>query len=69
MEILEPQHRTCDSLYPSMILLDNVIEVLALSNLDPFIVVLIILFDRRHVSAAPIDVDQSWLTIATDRFG
>jgi hypothetical protein len=51
-----------------MILLDNIIEVLALSNLNPFIIVLIILFDSRRVSATVIGVNQTWFFISTNRF-
>jgi hypothetical protein len=69
IETLEPHHRTRDSLYLSMILLDNVIEDFALPNLNPFIIVLIILFDSRRVSATVIDVNQTGLSISTDRYG
>ena len=44
-----------------MILLHNIIQVLALSNLDTFIIVFIVLLDSCRVSAALIDVDQTWL--------
>ena len=69
MKILKSHHRACDSLYPPMILLDNIVQILALSNLDPFVIVLIILFDSSRVSATLIDVDQTWLSISINRFG
>ena len=68
MKILKSHHRTRDSFYLSMILLDDIIQVLALSNPDP-LVILIILFDSSGVSTTLIDVDQTWLFISTNRFG
>ena len=68
MEILKTKHRTSLSFYVSMILFDNVIEVLALSNLDAFVIVPIVLFDSSRVSATLIDVDQTGLSISTNRF-
>ena len=55
MKILKPHHRTRDSLYSSMILLDNIVQILALSNFDPFIIVFIILFDSSRISATLVD--------------
>ena len=52
-----------------MILLDDIIQILALSNPDPLVTILIILFDSSRVSATLIDVDQTWLAISTNRFG
>ncbi len=69
MKILKSHHWARDSLYLSMILLDNIIQILALSNLDPFIIVLIILLDSSGVSTTLIDVDQTWLSISIDSFG
>ena len=69
MKILKFHHRTRDSFYLSMILLDYIVQILALSNLDPFIIVLIILLDSSRVSTTLIDVDQTWLAISIDSFG
>ena len=52
-----------------MILLDNIVQILALSNLDPLVIVFIILFDSSRISATLVDVDQTWFSISTNRFG
>ncbi len=42
MKILKSHHRTRNSFYLSMILLNDIIQVLALSNLDPLVIILVI---------------------------
>ena len=51
-----------------MILLDNVVQVLALANLDALVFIGIILLDSGRIGAALIDIDQTWLAVKSNGF-
>ena len=66
-EGLQPQHRPYQSLDGSMILFDDVVEVLDLTDLDVGFVLRIVAFDRRRVGAALVDRDLLRGAILSDR--
>ena len=68
-ETLESQHRTTLAFDTPVILFDDVIEVLALANLDALIVVIIVLMDCGHIRATFVDIDESGFTISVNGFG
>ena len=51
-----------------MILLNDVIQILTLSNFDALVLIAIVLLDAGRVGAAFIDIDQTRLTIGADGF-
>jgi hypothetical protein len=63
-ERLEPEHRPDDALDGPVILLDDIVEVLALPNRDRRVVPGVIAFDPRRVGAALVDRDGLRKTIA-----
>jgi len=52
-----------------MILFDNIIQVLALANLDTFVFVTVVLFDRCSVGTTFINIDETRFSVSTDGFG
>ena len=67
--MLEPQHRAAPTFDVPMILFNDVVEILALADLDTLVVVNIVVSDRRCVRAAFIDIDQTGFSIPFDHFG
>jgi len=51
-----------------VILFDNVIQILALADLDAFILVGVVLFDGRRIGPAFIDIDQAGFAAGTNSF-
>ncbi len=66
MEVLESEHRLGDSLDQPVILLDNVVQILALPNGNPSVFIDIVLSDRSRVCSALVNVDQAWFAIISD---
>ena len=56
-ERFEPQHRSCQSFNGSVILFNDVVEVLHLPDLDASLMILVVAFDRCRVGAALVDRD------------
>jgi hypothetical protein len=56
-ETLEAQHRFGDTFYPSMILLNDMVELFALAKIYPFGFLIIVLPNCGSNRAALIDVD------------
>jgi hypothetical protein len=56
-ETLKAQHRFGDAFYQPVILLNNIVEVLALAKYDPFRFFLVVLPNSRCIRATLIDVD------------
>src|SRR5450755_3181493 len=57
-EVLEALYRACDALDRAMVLLDNVVEVFALSDHDLGALLPIVVLDSGVVRAALVDVDD-----------
>ena len=62
-ERFESQHRSCQSFNSSVILFNDVVEVLHLPDLDASLMILIVVFDRCRVGAALVDRDLLWGTV------
>ena len=69
VETLEAQHRSALAFDASMILFDDVVEILALADFDTLVVVVIVALDHRRVRTAFIDVDQTRFSVSADGFG
>jgi len=52
-----------------MVLLDHIIQILALPCFDPLASIIIILFYGCSIGATFIDIDQAWLTVVAYSFG
>jgi hypothetical protein len=63
----ETQHWSHHSLDGSVILFDNVVQILVLTDFDIRFVLLVEAFDRRRVGAALVDCDLLWNAMLTDR--
>ena len=59
-KVLEALYRARDTLDRAMVLLDNVVEVFALSDHDLGAMLPIVVLDCGVVRAALVDVDESW---------
>jgi len=51
-----------------VILLHNVVQVLTLANLDPFVFVNIVLLDTGCIGATFVDIDQTGFAVGADGF-
>jgi hypothetical protein len=51
-----------------MILFHDIVEILALTNFHPSIIILIEHIDACFVGTAFVYIDQAWLPISTDGF-
>jgi hypothetical protein len=66
-ELLEAEHWPCSSLDGSMILLDDVVEILALSDHNVRAVLPVVILDASFVRAALVDVGNTRKEIVLDR--
>ncbi len=69
METLESQHRTALAFDVPVILFDDVVEILTLTDLDTFVVVIIVVFDRSCIRTAFADIDEPGFPIPANGFG
>src|SRR5450631_4801966 len=60
---LEPQHRSNDPFDSAMILLDDIVEVLALAQFDVAAILGVVALDRRGVGTALVDGDLLRLAV------
>src|SRR5215470_6432662 len=51
----EPQHRSCHPFYCSMVLFDNVVEILHLADSDRGAVLLVVALDSRFIGVTAVD--------------
>jgi hypothetical protein len=51
-----------------MILFDNIVQVLALANLDALVLVSVVLLDGRRIGSAFVDIYQARFAVGADRF-
>ena len=65
----ESEHGPGDPLHPAMVLFDDVIEILDLTNLDGGAVLVIVALDRGFIGRTPIDGDLLRYTMTADRLG
>src|ERR1019366_4891550 len=65
-KVLEALYRACDALDRAMVLLDNVVEVFALSDHDLGALLPIVVLDPRVVCAALVDVDDLGKAVVLD---
>src|SRR5450755_2224198 len=65
-EVLEALYRACDALDRAMVLLDNVVEVFALSDHDLGAMLPIVVLDSGVVRAALVDVDDLGKAVVLD---
>ena len=65
----EPEHGTRDPFDRSMVLLNNVVEILDLADFDRGAVLLIVALDGRFIGRTPVDGDLLRHAVAADRLG
>lgn len=66
-EIFEPEHRSCSSFDGPMVLRNDVVQVLALADLDRRLALRIHDMQGRKIGTALIDGDRLWNTVLADR--
>jgi hypothetical protein len=69
LERFKPQHGTGHALDGSMILLDDIVEILDLADFDRGAVLRIVALDGRFIGRTPVDGDLLRHTVAADRLG
>ena len=67
-EGFETQHRANYPLDKPVILLDNIIQVLALADFYTLVFIAIVLLDRGRVGATFVNIDQAGLAVGSDGF-
>ena len=60
---LESQHRATLAFDAPMILFNDVVEVLALPDLDTLVVIIIVAFDRSCIRTTFVDIDEPRFSI------
>ena len=68
MKVFEAQHRARFSLDASVVLFDDIVQVFALTDLDPFLHLSVHLFQARFVRTTLIDIHQTRFAIFSDGF-
>ena len=68
MKVFETQHRSRAPLDVSMVLLDDVVQVLALTDLDTCLILSIQLFQARVIGSTLINIDQTRFAVFIDGF-
>jgi hypothetical protein len=65
-EGFEPLHRANYSFSKSMVLLDNIIEVLTLSNFDTLVLIGVVLFDAGRIGSGFVNIDQAGFAVTAE---
>lgn len=68
LERFKAEHGSNYSLYEPVVLLHDIILIFALANLDPFVLVSVVLLDGRRIGSAFVDVNQARLAIRSNGF-
>ena len=68
MKVFEAQHRSREPFDASVVLLDDVVQVFALTDLDTCLMLSIQLFQANFVRTTLIDIHQTRFTVFIDGF-
>ena len=68
MKVFEAEHWSRQPLDASMVLLDDVIQVFALTDFNAFVMVSIKLFQARMIGSTLINVDQARFAVFLEGF-
>jgi len=69
VETLESQHRSALALDTPVVLFNDVVEILALTDLDALTVVVIVVVDRGCIRTILVDIDETGFAIPINRLG
>ncbi len=68
MKVFEAKHRSREPFDASVVLLDNIVQIFALTDFNTFVMVSIHLFQARFVRTTLIDIHQTRFAIFIDGF-